>query len=58
MTGVLINRGIWTQTCKQGDGPVKPAVMLPQAQELPEASTGAWHLQREQGPANTLIPDL
>ena len=32
----------WTQTCTQGDDPVKAGVTLPPAKKLPEARTGAW----------------
>lgn len=45
----------------QGECPVKTGLMLPQATELPEAGgrpTVPQRLQREQGPANTLIWDF
>lgn len=33
MTGILIERGNWTQMCTQGEHQVKISVLLPQAKE-------------------------
>lgn len=46
---------MYTPVHTEGESPLKIDVVLLQAKELPEARREAYHLQREYGPAYSLI---